>query len=445
MTESGLFRDLRGFDYRLWIVLVLQLLIPTVWLTVRVYFIGDMPDSSGIDIASQLMWINLLYEVFQEALVVPLYYVLGSSVGNRAEFVMKVRGGLMVVTCVYLVFALVICIFAHPIVSLMGQDVGLMEQTVQYVRLETVAALFSTLVRFMVIVLVTLHMDRLMYMVLLAQMVLTVGTDSILISSLPFSLDLGVNGIAYSNMIVNGVILVIVLAYMCRMGYGIIARGMPDTGWMREWARVGAFSGAESFLRNLVFMLMVVRLVNLVADQGDYWIANNFIRNWLLIPFIALGDVVKKQVAEDIGNIRTKTSGYVMFTIVLLILMYASIPAWPWFIENIMNTDHYESVYMICIAMLLPYSTYVFNNIMDSTFSGTGNTQNLLIQSICIDGIYYSCVFLLYYFGVFVPDLSTIVMMFGVGMMLDLIPATLLYVRLLRRNGIRINWGSKIY
>ena len=160
-------------------------------------------------------------------------------------------------------------------------------------------------------------------------MILTVLTDTLLISSLQISLDLGVNGIAYSNMIVNIAILALCITLLHRKGLRIVSRTKPDTSWMREWARVGMYSGAESFLRNLVFMVMVVRMVNLVSSQGDYWIANNFIWNWLLIPFLSLGDVAKKQISEKLDNISSKTRGYVVFTIVLLVIMYASIRHGP--------------------------------------------------------------------------------------------------------------------
>lgn len=426
--------DLHGFDYRLWMILTLQMLIPTVWLTIRIYFIGDMPESSGIDIASQLMWISLLYEIFQEALVVPLYYVFGKCINDREAMSDRIRGGIAVIAVIYLIFAAVILLFADPLVAAMGQDPSLALATAQYVRLETIASLFSMMVRLLIIAMVSMHEDTLLYLVLLIQMVLTVLTDTLLISSLQISLDLGVNGIAYSNMIVNIAVLALCITLLHRRGLRIVSRTKPDTSWMREWARVGMYSGAESFLRNLVFMVMVVRMVNLVSSQGDYWIANNFIWNWLLIPFLSLGDVAKKQISESPDNISSKTRGYVAFTVVLLVIMYVSIPAWPWFLENAMNASDADTVFTICLWMLIPYTTYVFNNIMDSTFTALGRTDCLLIQSICIDGVYYGCVFLLYCLGVFVPSLPGIVAMFGIGMMLDLLPASLLYRRVLREN-----------
>lgn len=438
LIGTNMMNGLRGYDYRLWFILTLQMLIPTVWITIRIHFVGDMPNASGIDIASQLMWIGLLYEIFQEALIVPLFYILGKSISDRSEMIQKIRGGLLIVIAVYIVFGVLVSIFADPLVAFMGQDPPLHDATVEYVRLETAATLLAMVVKFLAIAMITLHMDKVMYLILVAQMFLVVVSDTFLISELPFSLSLGVNGIAYSNMIVNAILVLLSVAALAREGYNVLTKDRLRLGWIREWGLVGTYSGLESFIRNLIFIVMVVRLVNLVSNQGDYWMANSFIWSWLLVPFLALGDVVKKQVAESKENIREKTWGYFSVTLVLLAILYASMPLWIGFIDVVLNADDASEIYWICILLLIPYTSFVFNNIMDSTFSGLGRTDCILIQSICVNLIYYPIVYILYVSGYFIPNLESIVTMFGLGVVLDIIPTTILYFRLLRREGIRL-------
>ncbi|QLY39410.1 hypothetical protein HF295_00460 [Hujiaoplasma nucleasis] len=69
----------------------------------------------------------------------------------------------------------------------------------------------------------------------------------------------------------------------------------------------------ESLLRNLAFSLMIIRMVNLVSKLGNYCIANNFIWSWLLLPGLALADLVKQEKSENKDNIRTKTFRYLFF------------------------------------------------------------------------------------------------------------------------------------
>lgn len=221
----------------------------------------------------------------------------------------------------------------------------------------------------------------------------------------------------------------------------LFTREKWDFAWLKEWFKVGKFSGLESLLRNLVFMVMVVRMVNLVSEQGNYWIANNFIWQWLLLPSLALADVIKKEIGENRENIRKKTFGYLCLIGIFALLWVATIPVWKPFLQYVMNVAEYETVFRIVLLETAFYMTFLFNScIFDSTFYGLGKTHLMLIQSICIDGIYYGTMFVLYLTGVFVPSLLGICLMFGIGMALDFIPTMILYIRMLKKENIKIDF-----
>ncbi len=434
-------RALRTVNYRLWFAIFTTMLLPTVYQTVRIFFLGDMPSDSGINIASQLQWVNLFYEVVQEALILPLFFLLGKSIDNRDEFANKVRTGLIVTAIIYAMVSVIVMLCARPLVVLMAQDTALSDATVTYVRLETVAALFSTLWRFMMTVLVTLKKDKYIYIVLIIQMVLSVLLDTFLISNLAVSAKLGVNGIAVTNIIVNAVILGCSILLLYRENICLFAKQKRSFGWLNEWFKVGKFSGLESLLRNLAFMVMVVRMVNIVAEQGNYWLANNFIWQWLLLPGLALADLVKKEIGESKDNIRDKTFGYLVLVSIFAIIWLISIPLWKPFLQYVMNVEEYETVFKIVLLETGFYITFLFNScIFDSTFYGIGKTNYMLIQSMCIDGFYYGVMFVLYLTGVFVPTLLGICLMFGIGMALDFIPTLCLYLRMLKKEKIKIDF-----
>lgn len=434
-------RALKTVNYRLLAAVFATMLLPTIYQTVRIYFLGNLPSDSGINIASQLSWVNLFYEVVQEALILPLFFLLGKSLADKDGFANKVRTGLTITAGIYLIVSVIIIACAKPLVILMAQDESLMQATIDYVRLETIAALFSTLWRFMMLVLVTLKKDIYMYIILGVQTVLSVLLDTFLISTLPVSVNMGVNGIAVTNIIVNLTILVIAFCLLRREDIHFLTKEKWSFAWLKEWFKVGKFSGLESLLRNLVFMVMIVRMVNLVSEQGNYWIANNFIWQWLLLPSLALADVVKKEIAENRENVRNKTFGYLCLTCIFASLWLLSIPVWKPFLQFVMNVAEYETVFRIVLLETVFYMTFLFNScIFDSTFYGLGKTHFMLIQSICIDGIYYGIMFLLYLTGVFVPNLPGICLMFGIGMALDFIPTMILYIRMLKKENIKIDF-----
>jgi Na+-driven multidrug efflux pump len=431
--------SLKRVNYRLYFALIFTGFLPTLYTTVRIFYLGDMPGDWGFNIASQMAWVGLVYEIVQEALILPLFFLLGKSLSIKDEFENKVRTGLFVTFGIYFIISLILIIFTKPLVVLMAQNVDLIDATVSYVRIESVAALFSTLTRFIILVLVTMKKPDYMYYLLGVQMFMSVLLDTFLVSGLSFSLNIGVNGIAISNIIVNITMLTIAIVLLNRENIRVLFnKTKPSFEWLKEWYQVGKFSGLESFFRNLAFMVMIIRIVNEVSEQGSYWVANNFIWFWLLLPVLALGDLVKKEVGEDIDNIRTKTFGYFIVVTIIVIAWLISIPVWKPFLQYVMNISEYEKVYGIVTLQLVFYITFAYNSIMDSTFYGVGKTNYMLYQSLIIDVFYYGIAFILYITKSFTPTLTTISLMFGIGMVLDFIPTTILYRKLLRENQIQI-------
>lgn len=433
---------LKTINYRLWFAILLMMLFPTIYQTIRIFFLGNMPKDSGFNIASQLSWVSLFYEVVQEAIILPLFFILGKSILNKQEFENKVRSGLVITGLIYLFMSFVIIIITRQLVVFMAQEDVLVDATVSYIRLETIATLFATLARFIMLVLITIKKDKYMYIILGIQMILSIILDAFLISNLSFSLKMGVNGIAIANIITNIVILLIAILLLKRENIRIFNQKKLSFKWLKDWFKVGAYSGLESFLRNFAFMVMIIRMVNVVFEQGNYWNANNFIWHWLLLPSLALADLVKKEVGESVDNIQRKTFGYIALAFVFVIIWLISIPLWKPFLKVVMNITDYEIVFNIVLIQTIFYLTFIFNScILDSTFYGVGKTNYMLIQSICIDVIYYGVAFILYITGIFVPTLLGISIMFGLGMALDFIPTMILYLYYLRKNNIKLDFN----
>ena len=73
-------------------------------------------------------------------------------------------------------------------------------------RIINTTNIFSILANFVLIVLITCNKDKYVYLLTGLKLLLSIILDTFLISSLNLSLNLGVNGIAISNIIINFII-----------------------------------------------------------------------------------------------------------------------------------------------------------------------------------------------------------------------------------------------
>lgn len=430
--------SIKGINFKLFWSLMILAIMPTIYLTVRVNFLGDLPDDWGFNIASQLAWIHLIYEVFQEALILPLFFMLGLSLPNKPEFENKVRTGLIITLLIYGFLSIIVIVFARQLTEFMQQQPDLIDATVSFIRLETIASIVYTLFKFLTVVLITLNKSRFLYLVLAVQMALTILFDTFLLSQYNISLNLGVNGIAITNIIVNTFLVCIVIVLLKRENIIVFSKTKISFTWIKHWFKVGSFSGFESLVRNIAFTFMILRLMNVIAEQGNFWVGNNFIWGWLLLPVLTFGDLIKKEVAEDKSNIAKNTLGYFFVTTVIVVLWLVTIPFWPWFLRVVMNVNNYQTVFYIIMIQLFFYVTFAYNNIMDSTFYGLGKTHYMLYQSLVVNIIVYGVAFVLYLSGVFVPTLTSIALLFGFGILFDMIPTVWLYRYLLKKENLKI-------
>lgn len=406
-------------NYRLYASLLIMGLCPALYSTLRIYFLGQMPDASAYSIAGQLSWLNLIYEVVQESIILPLYFFLGQVVADRAAFANRVRSGLLLSAGLYTALAAVIWIWAKPLLQWMEASPNFLDASAAYIRIECIANIFGVLSSFTLVALVTLGREKYLYLFTAARLVLSVVSDILLVSALPFSLQLGVNGIGYSNLLVNGLLFAVALALLAREGIPIVGGGKLNFSWLRELGKVGGLSGFESFVRNAAYMVMVVRMVNVVQEQGIYWVANGFIWSWLLLPVTQLGELIKQEIATGPETMRRRAGGYFKLTAVICGLWILSIPLWKPFMANVLGYVDVDRLFQLVIILLGFYVVYAFQNVGDSMFYGLGKTQYLLFQSVVTNAVYYGGAFLLYQMGLWTPSLTGIALMFGCGMAFD--------------------------
>ncbi len=170
-------------------------------------------------------------------------------------------------------------------------------------------------------------------------------------------------------------------------------------------------------------------MVNMVGEQGTYWVANNFIWGWLLLPITQLAELIKQETAKDEKAVRDNTLGYFFITTVTCLLWIVLIPAYKPFMRYVLGFDDVEKLFGLVMVLLGFYVLYAYQNIFDATFYGRGKTEYMLLESVVTNSIYYGLFFVLFLTGVWTPTLIGIALMFGGGNAFDSVVSYLVYRR----------------
>ena len=403
------FSELKSFNFNLFVSLCLLSLVPAIYQTVRTFLISTSTQAGAFDVIGQMEWFDLINETLLAFLIIPLYSVLNKIYKDQKErFSTSVFKVGFISFFLYLIFSVVVFIYGVYLVKLMNPaeiDINLVNT---YLRLETIAFIIGIVSRFAHVVFVVVCKARNVYIFLIANTVLSIFADFVLIPTFE------VMGVALSNILINlilGVAGIVILAVQKHIKIEKFSR--QDISTCKEWAKVGIFSGLQQFIDNIFYAIMIGKMVNMVAEQGNYWIANNFIWGWLLIPITALTEIIRRDCQD--GYRRLKQSNYYTVTAFVTVLWIATIPLWSLFYRYVEQLVNYQAIFDITIKLFPFYIAYALCTIPDNIFIGLGKTKYNMINSLICNLGYYGLFFILYITNAITMSMNVIILMFGFG------------------------------
>ncbi len=402
-------KQLKDFNWRLFLALCALALIPAVYQTVKTFIISANSQPDAFDVIGQMEWFDLINETLQAFLIVPLYSILNKILQNdKGNFSNNVFKTGVISFSVYTLFSLCVLIYSVVLIRPMnGSEINI-AVTNRYLQLETVAFMIGIIVSFVNVVFVVVGKAENVYLFLIAKTALSLISDFILIP------NFGVYGIAVSNISVNLFLAIFSLCLLYKQGYIKFCKfRKSDISVIKAWCKIGVFSGVQQFIDNLIYAVMICKMVNLVAEQGNYWIANNFIWGWLLIPVTALSEIVKRDCKDGYNNL--KQFNYYFVTSIAILLWAITIPLWEPFYGYAENLSNANEVFSITLKLAPFYIAYAGSVIVDSMFIGLGKTAYNMINSLIINFVYYGIFYILYLTDALTFNLNVIILMFGFG------------------------------
>ena len=168
----------RRLNKTLFVTLLARLLIPSIYITVRVYILGNVKQDDTIKIIAQMQWVNCILEILEEGLLQPLYHCFGESVSeDNSTLQAKVRSGFFVCIIFYAFFCTITGICAPQLVDLMAQQDKITDETITYLRIELCGIFIKGLAKLFAIVLVLKKQSLYLVVLLFVQLFCSIALD----------------------------------------------------------------------------------------------------------------------------------------------------------------------------------------------------------------------------------------------------------------------------
>jgi len=284
--------------------LFLWMLIPSIYNVIRMGIISI--NQVDINILGQMEWFDLIDEILVTTLTVPLFSLLKINVTS------KEKNGLAFIISfsIYTIFALIISTYVSNISEFMNAEFAS-----EFLKLQTFSLLIGFISTFCIMLLILNSDFKMVAILTIVKLVILSILDFVFIDAF---LELGAS---YSEIITNSLIGIIALIIVYIRKY--IGFGKVNLYWLKDYLKIGSFSGLQIFLDNFIYAIMICKMVNAVSESGNYWVANNFIWGWLLIPIMVITEIIKKNNLEKLEFKNTWKYG-----LTISILWLISVPGW---------------------------------------------------------------------------------------------------------------------
>ena len=389
-------------DLKLYFSLIFWSFLPSIYLLVRMKIVAI--NDVDINILGQMEWFDLIDEIITTMLIVPLYSVLKPHKSNCN----KVGFAFAISFLVYLVFTILIVGKISTISKFMQAEYATL-----YLLLQSFSMLIQFISTFMILVLTLNGDNKKINILIISKLICLSILDYI------FMNKFNSIGASYSEIVTNLIIAIISLTLICKNKYMMF--GNTDKDFVEEWIKTGIPVGIQIFLDNFIYAVMIVKMVNVVNESGNYWVANNFIWGWLLVPVQCFAEIIKK---NDLNKLTFKNTWKYGIRIILCWLI--TIPFWRLFIKYGMSIDD-NKIWPIIVISVPFYLTYIVSAFLDAWFVSKGNTKYTMYISLFVNILYYGIVFILFKINVFNVNMNFIIIMFGIGMIVHMILSILFY------------------
>lgn len=377
--------------------------LPLIWKFFQILFLTPFPNA--LKILGQLSLMAIIFKIFQETIIQPLYKTFGDAYNQKSFLARKYFKYILIAT---LIFTSII-FFLVPQISVVSKiPLEIFDETIIFLRLSAISFGLNILVQFLYTFNIVSKNTKNIVIYLLANSFLLLILNFTFCSKFCFAM--GVNGIVYSD--------IIIYTFLIFYLYFSLEKNNKGTFVLikKQYLKLALISFLETLIRNVVYYFIILVFLNILNNQDIYYIVNDFIWSVMLVPVLAQSTIIKQALSQDNKQSIKK---YFLNTILLCIFIILFIPVAYILFRYIYKLPNY-SLYFLTLIKLVPcYIIFCFDSIVEAYFVATGKLHHILVQTILTNVIVYGIAYVLFLFNVWQITLDAIIILFNLGMIVS--------------------------
>ncbi|MBQ8845455.1 MAG: hypothetical protein IJ008_05560 [Clostridia bacterium] len=393
--------------------------LPLLWKILEIVFLSGFVNA--LKILAQMVLISIIFKVFEESILNPLYKILSKNEDSNANNYL-IKKFLIIYSIITLIFSAV-CFFASSSILKISQvSTYIFDETLIFLKIYIVSCGFGVISKYLYTCSLISKETKKLFVYLLIK---SVATAMLFLLFVPkFTLKMGVNGIALSELIINIATIIylstnLVKTYKTKLDFN-----------KKEYFKLFALAFFETLIRNAVYYCVILVFLNLIDNQDLYFVANEYIWSIMLVPALAQSTLIRQQVTNKNNNLKP----FFLNSLFLFAFIIILIPLALFIFKYIYNLQNYLDYFIVLLKLIPCYFIFIIDSIIESYFIASGKLHHVLIQSILTNIVVYLTAFILYLCNVISISLNLIIILFNIGVIVSSLYTICVYLVLMKRN-----------
>ena len=391
-------------------------LLPLMWKILEISFLSEFPNA--LKILGQIALISIIFKIFEETLLNPLYKTLSKqNLKTEEEKQVVINKFLKYYIFLTAIFTLLVFVFSRNILEISKISNYLFDETFEFLRIYIIACGVGVISKYLYTCSLINKDNKKMAIYLLIK---SVATTILFICLVPkFSFGLGVKGIAIAELIIN----IATIIFLINTKIKTVEQNTNIN--VKDYLKLCCFSFVENLIRNIVYYFVILVFLNMLDNQDLYFVSNEFIWSVMLVPTLSQSAVIKQDLSN---NKQASLKPYFINSIFLILTIILLIPVALFVFKNVYNLSNHLDYFYVLLKLLPCYIIFIFDSIIEAYFISTGKLHHILIQTVITNILVYFTALILYLCGVWVVTLNSIILLFNLGVIISSIYTIFAYI-----------------